>query len=216
MKMDATNADKFWEKHARKYDRATLFLNRSFSVMAARVASDLAGRARVLEIAAGTGLVTVRLAEAVGHLVATDRSREMLQVLKARIRGSSFERVALQQTDVFQLPFASGVFDGAVVANLLHLLPEPERALREIRRVLKPDGVLAAPTFEHGASLIAQATSRALALAGFPVQTRFRSEMLRDLVERAGYQVDHAEVFPGILPLRYVRASPANRAPTVT
>lgn len=202
-----TSADRFWERHARKYDRVTLFLNRRFPLMAGQVAQDLAGRGRVLEIAAGTGLVTVPLASQVGQLVATDRSPEMLEVLSGRLSAHSLNAVTVKVADVFDLPFAPGEFDAAVIANLLHLLPNPERALREIRRVLKPNAILAAPTFQHGASAIAQITSRGLGLAGFPVQTRFRDRMLPDLIERAGYKVERVQVFPGILPLCYVLAS---------
>lgn len=200
-------ADPFWERNARRYDRATLFLNRKFPQMAVQVARDFSGRARVLEIAAGTGLVTLPLADAVGQLVATDRSPQMLQLLSARLGAHASRSVAIQVADVFHLPFASGEFDGAVVANLLHLLPDAERALREIKRVLKPHAILAAPTFEHGASVVAHLTSRALGLAGFSVHTRFRKRMLPELIERAGFKVERQQVFRGILPLRYVLAS---------
>lgn len=203
--MDTEKSQEFWERHAKKYDRVTLFLNSRFRAMAAKVANDFAGRSRVLEIAAGTGLVTLPLANQVHQLVASDLSRGMLQVLQGRTEALA-ERVSLQQSDVFQLPFPSGTFDGAIVANLLHLLPEPERALREIRRVLRPNAILAAPTFQHAASLLAHITSRTLGLAGFEVHTRFRGQMLPDLIERAGYRIDSEEVFSGILPLHYVKA----------
>ena len=39
------------------------------------------------------------------------------------------------------------MFDAAVISNALHIMPEPEKALAEIRRVLKPGGILIAPTF---------------------------------------------------------------------
>ena len=40
-------------------------------------------------------------------------------------------------------------FDVVIVSNALHIVPQPEKALREIKRVLKDDGVLIAPTFTH-------------------------------------------------------------------
>lgn len=45
------------------------------------------------------------------------------------------------------MPYADASFDAVIIVNALHLLPEPEFALREIARVLRPDGILIAPNF---------------------------------------------------------------------
>ena len=47
------------------------------------------------------------------------------------------------------LPYADESFDVVIVSNALHIVPQPEKALQEIKRVLKDDGVLIAPTFTH-------------------------------------------------------------------
>ena len=47
------------------------------------------------------------------------------------------------------LSYADRSFDAVIVSNALHIVPQPEKALAEIRRVLKDDGVLIAPTFTH-------------------------------------------------------------------
>ena len=78
----AQTDSRYWKRHARRYDHATLILNRRFGAMADRVAESIRGAPRVLEIAAGTGLVTARIAHAVEVLVATDRSPEMLAILR--------------------------------------------------------------------------------------------------------------------------------------
>ena len=50
---------------------------------------------------------------------------------------------------MFRLPYAEVSFDVVIVSNALHIVPQPEKALAEIHRVLKDDGVLIAPTFTH-------------------------------------------------------------------
>ena len=69
--------------------------------------------------------------------------------------------------DMFNLPYADKSFDVVIVSNALHIVPEPEKALREIRRVLRDDGVLIAPTFTHlGNGLFGKIRAFFLKLAG--------------------------------------------------
>ena len=51
--------------------------------------------------------------------------------------------------DTCKLRYADDSFDVVIIANALHIIPEPERALAEMRRVLKKDGILIAPNFIH-------------------------------------------------------------------
>lgn len=174
--------------------------------MADRVAESVRGSSRALEIAAGTGLVTTRIAGAVDSLVATDRSPEMLAILRARVAAAGLANVVVEEADAVALAFADRSFDALVAANLLHLLPDPGSALDEARRVLFPGGVLAAPTFCHGETAVARLVSRGLGLTGFPVATRFGGDALRRLVSRHGFAVEEEELFPGLLPIRLVLA----------
>jgi ubiquinone/menaquinone biosynthesis C-methylase UbiE len=194
--------DPFWARHARRYDQATLALNRNFEAMA----RDTAERVRdleVLELAAGTGLVTRELARTARRVVATDLSESMLAVLRGRLNAQGSTNVEVRAADATALDFADGSFDAVVAANLLHLLPDPGAALREMHRVLRPDGLLLAPTFCHGETLRAQAVSRLLGIAGFPIQQRFRSVELAELLRAAGFEGATPQVLPGWLPLGF-------------
>ena len=72
-------APRFWKRNiAQRYDRTIPFVNRNFIKMLAYVSEDLRRRQHVLEVAAGTGLVTLELAPVVGQLTATDLSPDML------------------------------------------------------------------------------------------------------------------------------------------
>lgn len=93
-----------------------------------------------------------------------------------------------------------------MIANLLHLLPDPGRALDEARRVLGSGGLLAVPTFCHGETAVAQVVSRLLGLTGFPVVTRFVGDALHQLIGRHGFEVEEEILFPGLLPIRLVVA----------
>ena len=170
------------------------------------MAEDLKGAGRVLEVAAGTGLVTVGLAKVASTVVATDRSAEMLDILRGRIGEAQLTNVEVKPADVMALPFRDGEFDAVVAANVLHLLPSPAGALAEMKRVLRSGGTLCAPTFAHGENLPAHVVSRVLGLVGFPVVTRFGKDRLSKLLEGAGFRVSREVLVPGLLPIRYITA----------
>lgn len=193
-------ADPYWARHARRYDRATLALNRNFGRMAEDVAAKVAGL-EVLELAAGTGLVTRELARTARRVVATDLSEGMLAVLKGRMEAQGALNVEARAADATALDFPDGGFDAVVMANVLHLLPDPGAALREARRVLRPGGLLLAPTFCHGETLRARLVSGLLGLSGFPIRRRFRSAELAELVRDAGFEAVPGSPLPGWLPL---------------
>ncbi|MFP6662853.1 MAG: class I SAM-dependent methyltransferase [Deltaproteobacteria bacterium] len=192
----------FWKKHASRYDRATRRLSSGFAEMAQAVAARTRGAGDVLEIAAGTGMVTEIAAPGAGHYIATDASEEMLEILRARVGTAG--HIQVRAADALALSFPDAAFDVVVMANLLHLLPQPLEALAEAWRVLRPGGLLVAPTFAHGQGLRANVVSRLLAGIGFPVQTRFRGDELDQLIGRAGFELREARWFSGLIPIRFV------------
>ncbi len=71
--------------------------------------------------------------------------------------------------DMFRLPYADQSFDVVIVSNALHIVPQPEKALAEIRQVLKDGGVLIAPTLTHAEnSFTGKVRAFFMKLAGFP------------------------------------------------
>ncbi|HEY0714796.1 MAG TPA: methyltransferase domain-containing protein [Polyangia bacterium] len=193
--------ERFWRKNARRYDRSIHLLNRRFPQMVDMVVQDLGQCGEVLEIAAGTGLVSLPLARAVPNLVVTDLSSEMLAIARGRLNEGGLTQVESRQADALNLEFPDASFDGLVAANILHLLPDVDRALAEWKRVLRPGGLLCVPTFLHAQTLTAQAVSRVLGLVGFPIVTRFRANDLVRVVQRHGFSVERTAVIPGPLPL---------------
>ncbi len=100
------------------------------------------GVSRVLEVAAGTGVVTRSLAallpEAVA-ITATDLNHAMLE---RAMRIGTKRPVEWRQADALQLPFADGTYDAVVCQFGAMFFPDKPKAFAEARRVLRPDGVL--------------------------------------------------------------------------
>src|SRR5687767_14451693 len=114
-----------------------------FEPYAADLAKRLGSRrlAHVLEIAAGTGVVTRALASALPDnvaIVATDLNRAMLDQASA---VGTRRPVEWRQADAMQLPFPDGAFDAVVCQFGVMFFPDKPKAFAEARRVLRPGGV---------------------------------------------------------------------------
>lgn len=134
----------FWQGMAAHYSK---FMRRSAPIYAEicnHIRPHLTRDMNVLELACGTGQLSFPLSPYVRLWEATDASSKMIAEAKKQT-GSS--RLHFSVQDASRLPYASETFDAVVIANALHILPEPEKVLREARRVLKPGGWLFAPTF---------------------------------------------------------------------
>ena len=101
----------------------------------------------VLDIASGTGdqsLLAARLVGPGGSILATDISADMLIIAAREAQQEGLTNITTRVMDAEQLDLEDNAFDAVICRLGLMLLPHPERALREIHRVLKPGGKLAA------------------------------------------------------------------------
>lgn len=197
----------YWERHARNYDASLRWvLGRPLPRMLELASEAVRGKAKVLEVAAGTGIVTAAIARTCEFVVATDYASAMVQRLEQRIQSDGFQNVRCEPADIYALPYAAGEFDAVVAANVLHLVPDLPAAIQALRNVTKPGGLLVAPTFCHDETKTSWLLSRLLALTGFPGKRRFTLELLRDALQRNDLRVTRAEVLSGIVPIGYVEA----------
>jgi ubiquinone/menaquinone biosynthesis C-methylase UbiE len=102
---------------------------------------------RVLDVACGTGLVSFRMAEAVGEwgaVVGTDISGQMVEAARRSAAERDVDNASFERSDAEALPFADATFDAAVCGLGLMYVPDPVKALCEMRRALRPGGRAAA------------------------------------------------------------------------
>jgi len=193
-------SENFWNKNAKRYDRF-MRKDRAAYEKLYELIRPVAKARTVLELAAGTGLIAKNIVRAASHIEVTDASEEMIAEAKRNNRSA---KLHFSVRDMFCLPYADKSFDVVIVSNALHIVPQPEKALAEIRRVLKDDGVLIAPTFTHGNSTLqGRIKLFFMKLAGFPLNSRWSSADYLAFLRQNGWSVRKSAVLKGSFPLTY-------------
>jgi SAM-dependent methyltransferase len=127
------------------YDR---FMGRYSVPLAPRFADLVAvdGRRRVLDVGCGPGALTAELVRRLGAraVSAVDPSEPFVAAARERHPGVSVRRAAAEQ-----LPFADHAFDAALAQLVVHFMADPVAGLREMARVTRDGGVVAACVWDH-------------------------------------------------------------------
>ena len=194
----------YWDRHARRYDASLKWvLGRPLPRMLELAGDSVRGKRKVLEVAAGTGIVTSAIAQTSDSVVATDYAAAMVEVLEQRVRDAELKNVTCEQADIYALSYQAGEFDAVVAANVLHLVPDLAAAIQALRNVMKPGGSLVVPTFCHDETKGSWLVSRLLAISGFPGHRRFTMQSLRSALEDSGLQISREELLPGLIPVGF-------------
>lgn len=193
-------SENFWNRNAKRYDRFMRKDRAAYEKLYELIRPVVKART-VLELAAGTGLIAKNIVRAASHIEVTDASEEMIAEAKRNNRSA---KLHFSVRDMFCLPYADKSFDVVIVSNALHIVPQPEKALAEIRRVLKDDGVLIAPTFTHGnGTLQGRIKLFFMKPAGFPLNSRWSSADYLAFLRQNGWTVRKSAVLKGSFPLTY-------------
>ena len=190
----------FWDRNAKHYDRFMRKDAAAYMQMYALLRPVVKAKT-VLELATGTGLIAKHIVNAAAHIEAADVSAEMIAEAK---RDNRSAKLHFSVQDMFRLPYADKSFDVVIVSNALHIVPQPEKALQEIRRVLKDGGLLIAPTFTHAEnSFSGKVRAFFMKLAGLPLHSRWTSEEYLRFLRQNSWTVRKSAVLKASFPLTY-------------
>ena len=192
--------ENFWDRNAARYDRFMRKDRAAYDEMYELI-RPIVRHKTVLELATGTGLIAKHIVNAAAHIEATDASAEMIAEAK---RDNRSAKLYFSVQDMFCLPYAEESFDVVIVSNALHIVPQPEKTLAEIRRVLKDDGVLIAPTFTHAEnSIFGMIRAFFMRLAGFPLRSKWTSAEYLRFLRQNGWAVRKSAILKASFPLTY-------------
>ncbi|MCI8304698.1 MAG: methyltransferase domain-containing protein [Lawsonibacter sp.] len=191
----------FWDRVAWLYDLAERSNRAVNAAAAARVAQLVPEGARVLDCAAGTGEFSLAAARRAESVLCSDLSLSMLKQARKKAKRRGLSNIDFAQRDVTALPDPDGSFDAVIAANVLHLLPEPEKAVRELWRVTVPGGRLILPTYLQGRAGAAYGTMiKIYQGVGFHYEHAFTPESYRMFLERLNLAPVTLEVISGGVP----------------
>ena len=188
-----------WNFFAPIYERAMKSQKSIYDYIYKEI-SAAASAKNVLELATGPGMIAKHIASSAKSVTATDFAPKMIETAK---KGSVPDNVSFEVADATNLRYQNDSFDLVVIANALHIIPEPEKALAEIDRVLKSNGTLIAPNFierEKGKKNLWQ---KILSLVGIKFAHEWTKEEYKTFLSDHGWQVTKSHVCKGRIDLLY-------------
>ena len=137
---------KFWDKVAAKYAKSPIKNMAAYEYTLERTKSYLKKTDHVLELGCGTGSTALLLAKHVKHIIATDLSRNMIEIGKEKAAAQKISNVEFVQVEVAALEKGRNAFDVVMAFNLFHLVQSPKAAISELAACVKKDGLFISKT----------------------------------------------------------------------
>ena len=137
----------FWDRFAGLYDLGQAINYKVLKEFEKSTEKMVPEGAVVLDAAAGTGRLTFAAAKKASKVVCTDLSMPMLKQAMKKAKRMGFDNVEFEVRDIYNLKDDDETYDVVMAGNVLHLLDEPQEAVKELWRVTKRGGKLLLPTY---------------------------------------------------------------------
>lgn len=194
----------FWSTFANFYDVAEAINGEVYREMLSITRTMIPRGAAVLDCAAGTGALTIAAADRAGSVLCTDTSEKMLSVARKKCSRRRLDNVSFAQRNIFHLEDADNTYDIVMAGNILHLLIEPENAVREMCRVTKPGGMLLLPTFVlKDKSGLPEKLILAYSKMGFSANSEYSPKSYVEMLKSADVGEVKARLIKGTIPCCY-------------
>jgi ArsR family transcriptional regulator len=158
----------------------------------AAILKALGGRhfASLLDLGTGTGRMLELLAPLYDRAVGIDASPDMLAVARANLDRAAIASAQVRLGDIYNLPFPRDGFDVVTIHQVLHFLDDPERALSEAARVLRPGGRMLIVDFApHDLEFLREQHAHR--------RLGFAADQVRQWIEARGLALDRVIDLPG-------------------
>lgn len=213
--MKVQREEHYWSRFANSYDRDGEYVVGKPILQAIEeklLKEQPLGNA--IEFGCGTGYFTKAIARNVRHVVATDLSDMMLDVVKIRLK--KFKNITIQKADCEETFFPAESFDSVFMVNLIHVVDDSSQCLQECHRILRNGGSLIVVDFtgyQMSFSKKIKLGFRYLRTWGLPPshgQNNMSPDELVFLVESAGFKVGDIQLLKDGANALYLKAERKN------
>jgi ubiquinone/menaquinone biosynthesis C-methylase UbiE len=145
----------------------------------------------LLDLGTGTGRILTLLKDRYRRAIGIDASREMLAVARANLDKAGITRASVRHGDILNLPVDGQDFDFVIIHQVLHFLPQPELAIAEAARMLRPGGRLVVIDLApHGHEYLRDEHAHQ--------RLGFSHQVMNDWLKKAGLNAEQAiDIHPG-------------------
>ncbi|WP_085855151.1 class I SAM-dependent methyltransferase [Palleronia marisminoris] len=144
--MSTAKDARFWDRTSRRYSKAKIADQGGYERTLERTRALLSPDARVLELGCGTGSTALRLADGVSIYLATDISERMIAIAEEKRVADPVDGLAFRTATAESIAVEPARYDAVLGFNYLHLVRDPNVALRHIHDVLVPGGLFFSKT----------------------------------------------------------------------
>jgi ubiquinone/menaquinone biosynthesis C-methylase UbiE len=191
--------EEYWSKFVHGYDEGVDYIvGKSIQQEIIKRLLKEQNIGNVVEFGCGTGYFTKVIAKNAEHVIATDLSDEMLEVARTKLK--EFQNITIQKADCENVSFPSGKFDTVFMANLIHFIENPFKALQESYRILKDEGLLLLVDYTGYSMKWFEKMKlgiRFIKKCGMPpryAQTNLSPDEFSSLAEGAGFKIERVQL----------------------
>ena len=181
---------KYWDKLTPRYEPFIEKYWKIYPSLLDKISEDVNSGDIVLDVATGSGLVALKVAEQAAQVYAVDISQPMIEEAEKKMMEKKIKNVEFSVEDAYKLPFDNDMFDTVICNNALHNMKYPENILSEIKRVLKPGGRFIAIIVGVGESFKFKIALTISTLIGqLPVFHKLNLDEFADFINKSGFTV---------------------------
>ena len=195
----------FWDKSADNYDKTEERFEVIHQTSRECAKRHLKESDLVLDYGCGTGTTACELASGVAEIQGIDISGRMIEFSKKKAAANGVDNVSFAQADIFDELYNKGSFDVILAFNMLHTVPDPQRVVRRVHELLKPDGSFISVTpclrdkmsFVVGAQIQVVRLLCKLGIIPIPIRRLQSSDLDRLVSEGNFHATETREIFSG-------------------
>lgn len=194
----------FWDRFSGLYDLAESLNKNAYNKMTNEVSRIVPKNSLTLDCAAGTGALSVAAANNSKQVICTDMSMAMLNQAKTKCELKGITNVKFAVRDIANLSDSDDSYDVCIAGNVLHLLDNPQKAIKELARVTKNGGLIILPTFlSKEGNMFGKFLLKAYKLIGFKSTSEWNIPQYKQLLKDSDCGKVKFKLLKGTIPVGF-------------